>query len=154
MTAPRQSISPDISTSNLGANAGAALAAILFGASVVAVRIAVRDVTPLTLAFLRFAIGAVVLLAGLAVFRRDLLRVSRRDLPYLALLGADVAGKTFDIAPYGIAVDKGAPLTKVIQKTLQSLVDDGTYTTILKKWGVDDGGVKTIEINAASKASS
>lgn len=64
------------------------------------------------------------------------------------------AGKTFDIAPYGIAVDKGAPLTKVIQKTLQSLVDDGTYTTILKKWGVDDGGVKTIEINAASKASS
>jgi polar amino acid transport system substrate-binding protein len=61
------------------------------------------------------------------------------------------AGKTFDVAPYGIAVDKGAPLTKVIQKTMQSLVDDGTYTTILKKWGVDDGGVKTIDVNAASK---
>ncbi|GAB3805016.1 ABC transporter substrate-binding protein [Humibacter antri] len=64
------------------------------------------------------------------------------------------AGKTFDIAPYGIAVDKGAPLTKVIQKTLQSLVDDGTYDKILNKWGVDDGAVKTIEVNAASKASS
>jgi polar amino acid transport system substrate-binding protein len=61
------------------------------------------------------------------------------------------AGKTFDIAPYGIAVDKGAPLTKVIQKTLQSLVDDGTYTKILKKWGVDDGAVTTVDVNAASK---
>ncbi|HVX07810.1 ABC transporter substrate-binding protein [Humibacter sp.] len=61
------------------------------------------------------------------------------------------AGKTFDIAPYGIAVDKGAPLTKVIQKTLQSLVDDGTYTTILKKWGVEDGAVTTVDVNAASK---
>ena len=47
-----------------------------------------RDVTPLTLAFLRFAIGAIVLLAGLALARRDLLRVTLRDLPYLALLGA------------------------------------------------------------------
>jgi drug/metabolite transporter (DMT)-like permease len=69
------------------ANAAAATAAILFGASVVAVRIAVRDVPPMTLAFLRFGQGVVVLGAGLALFRRDLLRVSRRDLPFLALLG-------------------------------------------------------------------
>ena len=88
MTTLRESVAPTVSSSNLGANAKAAIAATFFGASVVAVRIAVRDLTPLTLAFLRFAIGAVVLLAGLALFRRDLLRVSRRDLPYLALLGA------------------------------------------------------------------
>jgi drug/metabolite transporter (DMT)-like permease len=69
------------------ANAAAATAAILFGASVVGVRIAVRDVAPLPLAFLRFAQGALVLGAGLALFRRDLFRVSKRDLPYLALLG-------------------------------------------------------------------
>lgn len=69
------------------ANAAAAIAALLFGASVVGVRIAVRDVPPLTLAFLRFTQGAIVLGAGLALFRRDLFRVERRDLPYLALLG-------------------------------------------------------------------
>jgi drug/metabolite transporter (DMT)-like permease len=69
------------------ANAAAAIAAIIFGASVVAVRIAVRDVPPLTLAFYRFAQGALVLAAGLALFRRELFRVEKRDLPYLALLG-------------------------------------------------------------------
>jgi drug/metabolite transporter (DMT)-like permease len=61
---------------------------VIFGASVVAVRIAVRDVPPLPLALLRFGQGSLVLFAVLAVFRRDLLRVHRRDLPYLALLGA------------------------------------------------------------------
>ncbi|HVZ47543.1 MAG TPA: DMT family transporter [Gemmatimonadaceae bacterium] len=69
------------------ANAAAATAAILFGASVVAVRIAVREVPPTALAFLRFGQGAAVLGAGLALFRRDLFRVAPRDLPYLALLG-------------------------------------------------------------------
>jgi drug/metabolite transporter (DMT)-like permease len=69
------------------ANATAALAAVLFGASVVAVRIAVRDVPPLSLAFLRFGQGALLLIVGLAFVRRDLLRVARRDLPFIALLG-------------------------------------------------------------------
>jgi len=69
------------------ASAAAAVAAILFGASVVAIRIAVRDVPPLTLALFRFAQGSLVLLIGLVAFRRDLLRIDRRDLPYLALLG-------------------------------------------------------------------
>ncbi len=73
--------------SSAKANAAAAIAALLFGASVVAVRIAVRDVPPLTLAFLRFGQGTMLLAAGLALFRRDLFHVARRDLPYLALLG-------------------------------------------------------------------
>ena len=34
---------------------------------------------------------------------------------------------------------------------MQSLVDDGTYGKILDKWGVADGAVKTIDVNAASK---
>lgn len=72
---------------NARANASAAFAAILFGASVVAVRIAVRDVPPLTLAFLRFAQGSLVLYIGLRVFRKNLLTVDRRDLPLLAGLG-------------------------------------------------------------------
>src|SRR5436190_16355906 len=73
---------------NAAANAAAGVAAILFGASVVAVRIAVREVPPLTLALFRFGQGSLVLLVALVAFRRDLLRVDHRDLPYLALLGA------------------------------------------------------------------
>ena len=72
---------------NAAANAAAGVAAILFGASVVAVRIAVRDVPPLTLALLRFGQGSLVLFVALIAFRRDLLRIDRRDLPYLTLLG-------------------------------------------------------------------
>jgi polar amino acid transport system substrate-binding protein len=61
------------------------------------------------------------------------------------------AGKTFDVAPYGIAVNKGSKLTDVIKNALQSLIDDGTYTKILTKWGVQDGAVTSADVNAASK---
>lgn len=61
------------------------------------------------------------------------------------------AGKTFDVAPYGIPVAKNSDLTPVLQKTVQALIDDGTYKKILDKWGVADGSVTTADINAASK---
>ena len=70
----------------LGANAGAAVAAVFFGASVVAVRVAVRDVPPVSLAVLRFGIGGLLLLVVAAIWRRDVLRLDRRILPRLALL--------------------------------------------------------------------
>jgi drug/metabolite transporter (DMT)-like permease len=70
------------------ANAGAFVAAILFGASVVAVRVAVRDIPPLTLAVLRFGQGGLLLLLLLLVWARDLLRIKGKDIPYLLLLGA------------------------------------------------------------------
>jgi polar amino acid transport system substrate-binding protein len=61
------------------------------------------------------------------------------------------AGTTFDVAPYGIAVNKGSKLTDVIKNALQSLIDDGTYTKILTKWGVQDGAVTAADVNAAAK---
>lgn len=61
------------------------------------------------------------------------------------------AGKTFDEAPYGLPIAKDSELTPVLQKTVQALIDDGTYTKILDKWGVTDGAVETAELNAASK---
>jgi polar amino acid transport system substrate-binding protein len=39
----------------------------------------------------------------------------------------------------------------VLHKAVQALIDDGTYTKILDKWGVTDGAVDTAELNAASK---
>lgn len=61
------------------------------------------------------------------------------------------AGDAFEVAPYGIPVAQGSAFTPVLQKALQSLIDDGTYTKILSKWGVESGGVKTATINVASK---
>jgi len=70
------------------ANAGAFIAAVLFGASVVAVRVAVRGIPPLTLAILRFGQGGLLLLLLLLIWARDLLRIRVSDVPYLLLLGA------------------------------------------------------------------
>lgn len=61
------------------------------------------------------------------------------------------AGKTFGVAPYGVAVKKGSKLADALQKAFQAIVDDGQYKTILDKWGVADGSLATITINAASK---
>ena len=60
------------------------------------------------------------------------------------------AGETFDVAPYGIVVGKESGLAQAVQAALQSMVDDGSYGDILDKWGVADGAIETITINAAS----
>ncbi|TPW29039.1 ABC transporter substrate-binding protein [Pararhizobium mangrovi] len=46
-----------------------------------------------------------------------------------------------------IGVRKGDPLGKVLADALQSLVDDGTYEKIMKKWGIaDDRMLKKITV--------
>jgi drug/metabolite transporter (DMT)-like permease len=81
-------VGPTAVRAGLAANLSAAVAALLFGASVVAVRVAVQDVPPLSLAVLRFGQGALVLVAALLVVAPRLLRVQRRGLPLLVVLGA------------------------------------------------------------------
>jgi drug/metabolite transporter (DMT)-like permease len=71
----------------LAANCAAFVAAALFGSSVVAVRVAVQEVPPLSLAVLRFGQGGLLLVLLLLVTRGQL-RIEWRDLPLLALLGA------------------------------------------------------------------
>jgi drug/metabolite transporter (DMT)-like permease len=71
----------------LAANTAAFVAAVLFGSSVVAVRVAVQEVPPLSLAVLRFGQGG-LLLVLLVLATRGRLRIERRDLPLLTLLGA------------------------------------------------------------------
>jgi polar amino acid transport system substrate-binding protein len=61
-----------------------------------------------------------------------------------------LAGETFDVAPYGIVTAKGSELTAAVQAALQSMVDDGSYQAILDDWGVADGGIDEITINAAA----
>ena len=60
---------------------------MLYGASVVAVRVAVQEIPPLSLAALRFGQGSLLLAAALLLAAPRLLRVPRSSLPLLALLG-------------------------------------------------------------------
>jgi drug/metabolite transporter (DMT)-like permease len=63
------------------------IAAVVWGASFVATKAAVSEISPVTLIFLRFGIGVVVL--AFAVWRLGIIRtVSRRNLLLLILLGA------------------------------------------------------------------
>jgi polar amino acid transport system substrate-binding protein len=60
----------------------------------------------------------------------------------------ELIGTPYDSAPYGIAVAKdNTDLSKAIQKALQDLQADGTYASILDKWGVTAGAVDSITIN-------
>ena len=72
---------------DLRANASAATAAVLFGASVVAVRVAVREVPPVSLAALRFGQGGLLLAAILLVVAPRHLRTSWERLRLFGLLG-------------------------------------------------------------------
>jgi polar amino acid transport system substrate-binding protein len=48
----------------------------------------------------------------------------------------------------GAAVAKtNTQLTDAIQKTLQALIDDGTYTKILTKYGLEGGAVTSAQVN-------
>ena len=73
---------------NLSGNFAAFLAAALFGASVVATRVAVQKIPPLNLAVLRFGQGGLILFLCLFVGAKSLLKVKRHDISFLIFLGA------------------------------------------------------------------
>jgi polar amino acid transport system substrate-binding protein len=60
-----------------------------------------------------------------------------------------LAGKTTDEAPYGIAFKKGSPLVPIFHEAVQQLMKDGTYTQIIKAWNLQVGAVTTSVINGA-----
>jgi polar amino acid transport system substrate-binding protein len=61
-----------------------------------------------------------------------------------------ISGKPYGTAPYGIAVPKGSGLDKPILAAVKKLMADGTYTSILKKWGIQDGAIDNPVINGAT----
>lgn len=63
----------------------------------------------------------------------------------LQLLGA-----MYDAAPYGYVVPKDeTQLAQAVARALDALIADGTYRTILDKWGVTPGAVRAAEVNPA-----
>ncbi|HET7030896.1 MAG TPA: ABC transporter substrate-binding protein [Candidatus Limnocylindrales bacterium] len=54
----------------------------------------------------------------------------------------ELSGLTLDVALEGISVSKDKTgLRDAVQAALVSMIDDGTYTTILSKYGLESGGI-------------
>ena len=63
----------------------------------------------------------------------------------------ELLGDIYDSAPYGYVVAKDqTDFAQAIADAVKSLIDDGTYDTILKKWGVEAGGIDDPTVNPAS----
>ena len=60
-----------------------------------------------------------------------------------------LVGSIYGAAPYGFALTKGTTLPQALQIALNDLKADGTYNSILNKWGVQAGAVSTFGINGA-----
>jgi len=60
-----------------------------------------------------------------------------------------VTGKAYGTAPYGIAMPKKSGLAKPILAALKKLMANGTYASILKKWGIEAGAISNPKINGA-----
>ncbi|MDE3064068.1 MAG: ABC transporter substrate-binding protein [Acidobacteriota bacterium] len=55
-----------------------------------------------------------------------------------------LVGSAINVAPYGIATAKnpnGLALAKAIQAAIKVLIANGTYSAVLKKWGVSAGAI-------------
>jgi polar amino acid transport system substrate-binding protein len=60
-----------------------------------------------------------------------------------------VTGKSYNNAPYGIAIPKGNGMAKPVLDALKELMSNGTYMKILKKYSVQTGAIKNPTINGA-----
>jgi polar amino acid transport system substrate-binding protein len=55
-----------------------------------------------------------------------------------------LAGAIYDSAPYGYVVGKDQqPFAEAVQGAVKALISDGSYKTILARWGVDAGAIST-----------
>ena len=61
-----------------------------------------------------------------------------------------LTGQPYGTAPYGIAIPKGNGMAKPILDALKELMSDGAYTSILAKWGIQDGAISNPQINGAT----
>ncbi len=77
------------------------------------------------------------------------------DYPVVAYLAErsggkyEVAGRQFDVIPYGIAVAKSqGALLKAVQNALLATISDGTYDALVKKWNLGQAAMRGAPINA------
>jgi polar amino acid transport system substrate-binding protein len=61
----------------------------------------------------------------------------------------ELTGQPYNTAPYGIAVPKGSGLDTPVLDALKELMANGTYESILTKWGIQEGAITSPQLNAA-----
>lgn len=60
-------------------------------------------------------------------------------------------GEPFAVAPYAVAVSPADPaLARAVQGALRSLIADGTYGEVLRRWGVEAGAIPSPVLVAAA----
>ena len=63
----------------------------------------------------------------------------------------EITGEQMESAPYGIAVTKkNTELRDALKAAMVAIVKDKSYEKALQKWGVEDGAVDSVKINAGS----
>jgi polar amino acid transport system substrate-binding protein len=79
------------------------------------------------------------------------------DFPVVAYLAKtndhryEVAGRQFDLVPYGIAIAKNDPgMRAQVTAALQGVIADGDYDALLKKWGLEQGALRSAPLNAGT----
>jgi polar amino acid transport system substrate-binding protein len=94
---------------------------------------------------------------GFAAFAAGKSDVHVTDFPVVAYLAAthdhlyEIAGRQFDLVPYGIAVPKDNPALRArIVAALHAVIADGTYDALLKKWGLEQGALRSVPVNAGT----
>jgi polar amino acid transport system substrate-binding protein len=64
--------------------------------------------------------------------------------------GFKLIGKSYEFAPYGLAIPKTSGMTQPIYAALKQLIANGTYLKILEKWGIQSGAITAPKINGAT----
>jgi polar amino acid transport system substrate-binding protein len=60
----------------------------------------------------------------------------------------ELLGDIYDAAPYGYVIKKEqTDFAEAVAGAVKALIDDGTYKTILTKWGVDAGAIDNPAVN-------
>lgn len=90
--------------------------------------------------------------AQLRQSRIDAAMQGSETLSYLKTQEKDMyktVGQPISVQFTGLGVSKKKPeLSEAVKVALQSMVDDGSYQAILKKWDLELGAIKTVTINA------
>jgi ABC-type amino acid transport substrate-binding protein len=54
----------------------------------------------------------------------------------------------YDAAPYGYVIEKEqTEFAQAVADAVAALISDGTYTSVLQKWGVEAGGIDDPAVN-------
>jgi polar amino acid transport system substrate-binding protein len=63
----------------------------------------------------------------------------------------ELVGEIYDAAPYGYVVaQEQTELADALQQAVAAVIADGSYTSILAEWGVEDGGITDPAVNPTS----